>query len=149
MRLAEPVVRPFEEADRLACQALAAAAALSSYGPQMPEAAELFTPDTPLEPADERGVAEIDGEIAGFIDLVGAHVSNLFVGPAWQGRGLGAELMRWAETRIAGPITLSVFTVNSNARRFYERLGFVVEGVKTVPFGGRDHEVWRMRKLRA
>ena len=51
--------------------------------------------------------------------------------------------------RADGPLTLSVFTVNPNARRFYERLGFVVEGLKTIAFAGGDHEVWRMRKDRA
>lgn len=140
-------IRPFEEADRPACQAIAAAAALTSYGAHMPPQA--FGPHEPLEPADQRAVALADGEIIGFIELVGAHVSNVFVGPTAQRQGVGALMMAWAEAQVEGPITLSVFTVNPNARRFYERLGFTVEGTKTIHFADGEHEVWRMRKDRA
>lgn len=140
-------IRPFDEADRPACQAIAAAAALTSYGAHMPPQA--FGPHEPLEPADRRAVALADGEIVGFIELVGAHVSNVFVGPAAQGKGVGALMMAWAEAQVEGPITLSVFTVNPNARRFYERLGFTVEGTKTIHFADGEHEVWRMRKDRS
>ena len=140
-------IRPFAEADRPACQAIAASAALTAYGAHMPP--ESFGPHEPLEPADQRAVAVVDGEIVGFIELVGAHVSNVFVGPAAQGKGVGALMMAWAEAQTDGPLTLSVFTVNPNARRFYERLGFVVEGIKTIAFAGGEHEVWRMRKDRA
>lgn len=140
-------IRPFQEADRAACQTIAAAAALTSYGAHMPP--ESFGPHEPLEPADQRAVALIRDEIVGFIELVGAHVSNVFVDPAAQGKGVGALLMAWAEAQSEGPLTLSVFMVNPNARRFYERLGFVVEGVKTIAFAGGEHDVWRMRKDRA
>lgn len=140
-------IRPFAETDRPACQAIAAAAALTSYGAHMPP--EAFGPHEPLEPADQRAVAVIGGKVVGFIELVGAHVSNVFVAPAAQGQGVGGLMMAWAEARADGPLTLSVFTVNPNARRFYERLGFVVEGLKTIAFAGGDHEVWRMRKDRA
>lgn len=140
-------IRPFEEADRPACQAIAAAAALTSYGAHMPPQA--FGPHEPLEPADQRAVALADGEIIGFIELVGAHVSNVFVGPTAQRQGVGALMMAWAEAQVEGPITLSVFTVNPNARRFYERLGFTVEGTKTIHFADGEHEVWRMRKDRS
>ena len=140
-------IRPFAEADRPACQAIAAAAALTSYGAHMPP--EAFGPHEPLEPADQRAVAAIGGEVVGFIELVGAHVSNVFVAPTAQGQGVGGLMMAWAEAQTHGPLTLSVFTVNPNARRFYERLGFVVEGLKTIAFAGGDHEVWRMRKDRA
>lgn len=140
-------IRPFEEADRPACQVIAASAALTSYGAHMPPQA--FGPHEPLEPADQRAVALAGGEIVGFIELVGAHVSNVFVGPAAQGKGVGALMMAWAEAQVEGPITLSVFTVNPNARRFYERLGFTVEGTKTIYFADGEHEVWRMRKDRS
>ena len=89
------------------------------------------------------------GEVVGFIVLIGAHVSNVFVAPTAQGQGVGGLMMAWAEAQTHGPLTLSVFTVNPNARRFYERLGFVVEGLKTIAFASGDHEVWRMRKDRA
>jgi len=119
---------------------------MSSYGPRLDGAA--FTVDDPLEACDQRWLAMVDGEVAGFIELVGAHVSNLFVDPAFQGRGVGSRLMAAAEAAVEGDLTLSVFTVNPDARRLYERLGFVVEGTGPVAFAGASHDVWRMRKSR-
>jgi RimJ/RimL family protein N-acetyltransferase len=54
--------------------------------------------------------------------------------------------MAEAARRVAGDLTLSVFILNPAARRLYERLGFQVEGVRTVPFAGSSAEVWMMRK---
>jgi ribosomal protein S18 acetylase RimI-like enzyme len=93
-----------------------------------------------------RIVAVRDGAVAGFLDLVGSHVSNLFVDPRHQGQGIGTALMAEAARRVAGDLTLSVFILNPAARRLYERLGFQVEGVRTVPFAGSSAEVWMMRK---
>nr|WP_255500773.1 GNAT family N-acetyltransferase [Caulobacter sp. 17J80-11] len=114
----------------------------------MPERAGRFTPEAPLEPAEVRLVAVADGEVAGLVELIGAHVANLFVDPARQGRGIGSALLAAAEARVAGDVTLSVFTVNPDARRLYERLGYVVEGRREISFAGAPAEVWRMRKLR-
>jgi ribosomal protein S18 acetylase RimI-like enzyme len=141
-------LRLFSEDDRASCQRIAAQAALSSYGPRMPEFRDRFVETQPLEPADARIVAVRDGAVAGFLDLVGSHVSNLFVDPRHQGQGIGTALMVEAERQAAGDLTLSVFTVNTDARRLYERLGFQAEGVKTVPFAGSSAEVWIMRKPR-
>lgn len=140
-------VRPFDAADDAVCRRIAAAAAMSSYGARMDTVA--FTAADPLEACDQRLLALVDGEIVGFIELVGAHVSNLFVDPACQGRGIGSALMIEAERRIEGDLTLSVFTVNPDARRLYERLGFVLEGTGLTAFAGGQTEVWRMRKRRS
>ncbi len=139
-------LRLFSEDDRASCQRIAALAALSSYGPRMPEFHDRFVETQPLEPADTRIVAIRDGAVAGFLDLVGSHISNLFVDPQHQAQGIGTALMAEAERRAAGDLTLSVFTLNPDARRLYERLGFEVEGVKTMPFAGSSAEVWIMRK---
>lgn len=141
-------LRPFTETDRIICQRVAARAAMSSYGQHMPEFRGRFDETQPLEPADDRIVALCDGEIAGFIDLVGNHVSNLFIDPAFQRRGIGTALMAEAERRLSGDLTLLVFTRNPGARRLYERLGFQVEGTRIVPFAGSEAEVWVMRKTR-
>lgn len=141
-------LRLFSEDDRASCQRIAALAALSSYGPRMPELRGRFVEAQPLEPADERIVAVRDSAIAGFLDLIGSHVSNLFVDPQHQGQGIGTALMAEAARRVVGDLTLSVFTLNPDARRLYERLGFRIEGVKTVPFAGSSAEVWIMRKPR-
>ena len=145
----EPLdIRWFRAGDRAACQRIAGRAAMSSYGAHMPSLRHVFHETTPLEPAEVRLVATVGGEPAGFIELVGGHVSNLFVDPAHQGQGIGAALMRRAEEMAPGELTLSVFTVNTGARRLYERLGFAVEGVAQTTFHGSVAEVWRMRKNR-
>jgi mycothiol synthase len=62
-----------------------------------------------------------NGPIAGRINLVG-------VLPAWRGKGLGRELLRWgvAHLRTAGAeeISLAVEAVNDLALGLYERNGF-------------------------
>lgn len=141
-------IRLFSEGDRASSQRIAALAALSSYGPRMPELRGRFVETQPLEPADERIVAVRDSAVAGFLDLIGSHVSNLFVDPQHQGQGIGTAMMAEAARRVVGDLTLSVFTLNPDARRLYERLGFRIEGVKTVPFAGSSAEVWIMRKSR-
>lgn len=141
-------LRLFSEDDRASCQRIAALAALSSYGPRMPEFRDRFVEAQPLEPADVRIVAVRDGAVAGFLDLIGSHVSNLFVDPRHQGQGIGTVLIAEAERRAAGDLTLSVFTLNPDARRLYERLGFQVEEVRTVPYAGFSAAVWVMRKPR-
>ncbi len=141
-------IRPFAEADRVPCQRIAAVAAMSSYGPRLDATVDVFRDDQPLEDCDWRLVAVVAGRVAGLIDMIGGHVSNLFVDPACQGQGVGSRLMAAAEERVEGDLTLSVFTVNPDARRFYERLGFVLEGTSFTDFAGGRHELWRMRKPR-
>lgn len=141
-------IRAYRPADDLACRRIAAQAALSSYGARMPHLQHLFGDNRALEPADLRLVALARGRVAGFVELVGSHVANLFVDPAAQGRGIGARLLAEAEARIVGDVTLSVFTVNPDARRLYERLGYRVEEDGVASFGGSLEPVWRMRKTR-
>jgi ribosomal protein S18 acetylase RimI-like enzyme len=48
--------------------------------------------------------------------------------PAWRGRGLGRELLRWGVTELrgrgAGPIELSVEAQNERATGLYRAHGF-------------------------
>ena len=62
--------------------------------------------------------------------------------PEFQNRGVGTLLMRRLidEARRAGkPLRHMVFALNNDARRFYERLGFVV----IEEFGPYEHMEWR------
>lgn len=63
-----------------------------------------------------------DGAIEGWIAQIG-------VLPAWRGRGLGRELLRWgvafARARGAGVVELSVEGLNETALGLYRRNGFV------------------------
>jgi ribosomal protein S18 acetylase RimI-like enzyme len=93
-------------------------------------------------------VAERDGRLIGFVRVVqpvpvdsGAHVrqiQGLAVDPAERRRGLGRALLDAAfnEARRQGAIriTLRVMSVNTKARRLYESLGFVIEGVLPEEF---------------
>ena len=88
-------------------------------------------------------VAELEGEIAGYISLGRAtelrasdhvlQVTGLAVDPERQSRGVGRALLEGAagEARRRGArrLTLRVLGPNLTARRLYERCGFVVEGV--------------------
>lgn len=57
-----------------------------------------------------------------------AHVTNLAVAPAWQGRGLGRRLLVALLDQVSargwGPTTLEVRSANSAARRLYAGAGF-------------------------
>ena len=70
-------------------------------------------------------VAEVEAAVAGFIAIEGAFVDHLYVAPAHQHMGIGDALLKFAkETRPEG-LRLWTFERNSNARRFYEKRGFV------------------------
>ena len=63
-----------------------------------------------------------EGDQAAGIDL-----HNLQIGPAWQGRGIGTQILRelQREARARGcPLRLKMFLANAPARRLYARLGF-------------------------
>jgi GNAT superfamily N-acetyltransferase len=77
----------------------------------------------------------VDGAVAGIL-AAPVHASHmqlekLFILPPFQRRGIGSQLLH-ALARTAGserkPIRLRVLAVNTDARRFYERFGFVITG---------------------
>jgi len=67
------------------------------------------------------------------------HLLSIHVVPERQGQGIGTAMMQrllsWADV-LQLPIGLEVLKVNSDARRLYERLGFVV--------GRQDDKNYRM-----
>ena len=69
------------------------------------------------------------GLLASFVDRDGAHVSQVAVDPAGQGRGLGRRIVQQAMTTAAlfgaRRMTLLVATGNVRARSMYAKLGFV------------------------
>jgi ribosomal protein S18 acetylase RimI-like enzyme len=86
-------------------------------------------------------VAEIDGDRAGFLHLVSTidfftgdpncHISDLAVAIAHDGRGVGSDLLAfaedWARQNRCRFVTLGVFPGNARARALYERHGYGVE----------------------
>jgi len=80
---------------------------------------------------------------ADFHEEYGALLDNLHVLSAWQGRGIGAQLIRrsaqWVHQRDENSgFYLWVFEANTSARVFYERMGGQIEEKTTVenPGGG-------------
>jgi GNAT superfamily N-acetyltransferase len=77
-------------------------------------------------------VAEVDGELAGFIMVVGDEVEQVYVAPAHQGRGVAGVLLDEAERQVAAGghrvAWLAVVTGNRRARAFYEKQGWVDDG---------------------
>lgn len=81
-----------------------------------------------------REVIEVDGEMAGFLDVEDREdhvwVGNIELHPRFQGQGIGTAILRDIQ-RDAGKrglgVRLQVLKVNP-ARQLYERLGFEVTG---------------------
>lgn len=83
-----------------------------------------------------RLVIEVEGELAGFIQFGEEntpdyrHASiDLFIGTAWQGRGIGPEAIRLVarhlfEVRGHHRITIDPAAANARAIRAYEKVGF-------------------------
>ncbi len=109
-----------------------------------------FSPDTSSE-RPYVAVAEDDGALQGFVCVLldadptwGALLDNLHVLPSAKGQGLGRRLMseasRWIlEQRPESRMHLWVFEENLSARRFYERLGGLINGahIHESPDGSR------------
>ena len=81
-------------------------------------------------------IALIAGEIVGFIilNMHGAfvgYIQSICTSPQWRGRGIGSQLIAYAEKRIFREVPnafICVSSFNESARRLYERLGYVVIG---------------------
>jgi len=85
-------------------------------------------------------VAEVDGEVVGYVlgAIVDLHpdlfervdagfIADIFVDPAWRGRGIARELVttlnRWFARRGVDRVELQVATRNPDGLRFWEAMG--------------------------
>ena len=89
---------------------------------------EMNVPDVAREYLDEPEKLEHtlvydDGVVKGFVRINGDEIEKLFVEPAFQGRGIGGELISRAVTE-RGAGRLLVLEKNLGGIRFYERHGF-------------------------
>jgi ribosomal protein S18 acetylase RimI-like enzyme len=88
------------------------------------------------DPAREVFLATINGQIAGFTILImhGAlvgYIQSMCVAPKWRNKGIGSQLMVFAEERIFSDnpnAFICVSSFNKGARRLYKRLGYEVVG---------------------
>lgn len=78
-----------------------------------------------LVPRYETWVAVSVNRVVGLLVLNGAELKQLFLDPAWRGRGLGDRFMSLAKQRQPDGLALWTFQANESAQRFYERHGFV------------------------
>jgi len=88
------------------------------------------------DPLREVYLAVTGGKIAGFIvillqgALVG-YIQSICVVPEWRDRGIGGQLMAFAERRILKEtpnVFVCVSSFNTGALKLYQRLGYVVVG---------------------
>jgi len=90
-------------------------------------------------------VAVVDGEVAGFVMVVGDEVEQVYVAAPHRGTGVADVLMTDAERRVArnGHATawLAVVAGNARARRFYERRGWSDAGPLTYAAAGEDRPI--------
>lgn len=79
-------------------------------------------------PRQQVTVAGAGMAIVGFIAVGGEWVEQLYLDPAWTGQGIGSRLLMDA-TAALPVVKLHCFQANTGARRFYERHGFIAEGL--------------------
>ena len=112
------------------------------------------------DPRSAGRIGEIAGRVVGYALLTAVkfpgerpatalELSQLYLLPEAQGRGIGPVLLDWsiAEARARGAteLVLSVFVDNRRARRLYERLGFVDIGRYDFRVGSQIDEDRLMR----
>ena len=86
--------------------------------------------------------AQAGDELVGYVEAAGGryrrtrHTAYVVIGvrDAWQGRGLGRELLmsleKWARGHGIRRLELTVRVDNARARRLYERARYITEGVR-------------------
>lgn len=83
-------------------------------------------------------VAELDGEVAGFIAFSDDEITWTYVEPVAYRRGVGRRLLRHVLARATAPLELTVLDGNSPARELYESEGFVWQETRTGPLVGNE-----------
>lgn len=70
-------------------------------------------------------IDHVDAGIVAMVALNDGWVEHLHVDPTYTGQGLGSRLIDLAKERFPAGLELWTFQGNSDARRFYERHGYV------------------------
>ena len=89
-------------------------------------------------------VAEVDGELVGYVQFGDANLHRLYVEATLQGRGLGRRLLHAAleHPRLAraSRVFLTVWEENERAVRLYESAGFERVGTARFAIGSEEME---------
>ena len=91
-------------------------------------------------------MAEAEEGILGYLALKGSYVDRLYVSPLQQRYGNGTALLKHAMERSPTGLELHTHQKNTQARAFYEKLGFVPVhyGISPPPENEPDVEYqWR------
>ena len=134
------VVRAYEDRDWAAISRIHDAARLDELGGAGLLEAYLSLADTYENEAlfdDDVWVAELDGEVAGFLAGSAGEITWAYVDPALYRRGVGRALVEHVLARATGPVELEVLEGNS-ARAFYESIGFVWDSTSTGKLAGNE-----------
>jgi len=105
-------------------------------------------------------VAELNQEIIGFCDLIPSRdrdsnskevceIAAIYVHPEFWRKGAGAALCRFSlqAARLQGYNSVTLWTLTSNvvARKFYESIGFTLDGTTKVDRGLTNYELHEVR----
>jgi putative acetyltransferase len=108
----------------------------------LPYLPELHTPEEDLAffqrhvfPSSTVWLAEARQELIGFSVLTPDWLDHLYVSPSWHGQGVGTALLDTVKVHSV-ELNLWTFQRNEQARRFYEKNGFV----SVVMTDGSDNE---------
>jgi ribosomal protein S18 acetylase RimI-like enzyme len=80
------------------------------------------------------------------LHLPDCYLDQLFVAPAYQGNGLGRQLLAFTRQHLPDEIWLRCVRENEKAWRWYEREAFVFEKEQVEPTSGRVMKYYRWRK---
>lgn len=86
-------------------------------------------------PEADTFVAEIEGQVVGFISLMGNYIGALFVDAPYQKQGIGRALLEFVLS-LKGSMFVDVYKENTNARDFYLKYGFEQRREKIQPETG-------------
>lgn len=137
MKARSPMIRPFNSSDTDAVmQAWHKASALAHpfLSDDLIAKADALIRNTFLPMADT-SVIEQEGQVVGFIALLGHQVGGLFLDPAYHRCGLGKALMDHAAQNHP-VLELEVFRDNAIGRGFYATYGFEELEEKIDDFSG-------------
>lgn len=132
--MSDIVTRPATEADVFTLELIMRAAFEASYANFMPEqyVREWYDNNEASRAVRQRlsktGVAELDGEIAGFVSHDDTTIPELWVDPGYQGQGVGRALIEWVEAIFYkakyATVTLYCYEENKEALEFYKKMRF-------------------------